>query len=255
MVESEVATAKVVWVDLATSDTSRAGAFYASLLGWEIDEPDPAYGGYTMARTGGKDLAGIGPKQMPEQPAAWSLYVGTLDVAALAEKVTAGGGAVIAPPMEIGDQGWMAVFADPVGAVFGAWQAKAMRGFATHAPGAFAWAELNARGIDAATSFYADIFGWATKLSDMPDAGPYTEFQVDGHSVAGGTEMNPMVPAEMPSHWLVYFGVEDVDATFAKAIALGGREMVSPTDFPGGRFAILGDPEGVAFGLMKMRTP
>ena len=36
---------------------------------------------------------------------------------------------------------------------------------------------------------------------------PYTEFELGGKSVAGGTEMNPMVPAEVPSYWLVYFDV------------------------------------------------
>ncbi len=253
MAEAAMATEKVVWVDLATDDTKMAGAFYTGVLGWNIDEPDPKYGGYTMARTGGKDLAGLGPKQMPGQPTVWSMYVGTPDITALAAKVTAAGGAVIAPPMEIGPQGWMAVFADPAGAVFGAWQAKEMRGFASDAPGTFAWAELNARGFDKVTSFYADVFGWAAKSSDMPQGGQYTEFQVDGHSVAGGMEMPDMVPSEVPSYWLVYFATDDIDAACAKAIELGGHEMLGPTDFPGGRFAVLGDPEGAAFGLMKWR--
>ena len=81
---------------------------------------------------------------------------------------------------------------------------------------------------------------------------PYTEFVLDGESVAGAWEMNPMVPAEVPSYWQVYFGVEDVDAVFRKAIDLGAQEMLAPQDFPGGRFAIMGDPEGASFGLLKM---
>jgi predicted enzyme related to lactoylglutathione lyase len=28
--------------------------------------------------------------------------------------------------------------------------------------------------------------------------------------------------------------------------------MLPPRDFPGGRFAIVGDPQGAAFGLLKM---
>jgi len=63
--------------------------------------------------------------------------------------------------------------------------------------------------------------------------------------------MNHMVPAQVPSYWLVYFAVEDVDASFKKAIAAGAREMLAPMDFPGGRFAILGDPQGASFGLLK----
>jgi uncharacterized protein len=66
--------------------------------------------------------------------------------------------------------------------------------------------------------------------------------------------MNPMVPAQVPSHWLVYFAVDDVDASFKKALAGGAREMTAPRDFPGGRLAIVIDPQGAAFGLLKMTS-
>jgi uncharacterized protein len=65
-------------------------------------------------------------------------------------------------------------------------------------------------------------------------------------------EMSPMVPAEVPSYWMVYFGVEDVDGTYQKALGAGAREMLPPRDFPGGRFAIVGDPQGAVFGLLRM---
>jgi uncharacterized protein len=58
-----------------------------------------------------------------------------------------------------------------------------------------------------------------------------------------------MVPAEVPSYWMVYFGVDDLDASYRTALDAGAREMMGPTDFPGGRFAILGDPQGAVFGL------
>ncbi len=60
-----------------------------------------------------------------------------------------------------------------------------------------------------------------------------------------------MVPAEMPSYWLVYFNVADVDASFRTVLDAGGREMMPPSDFPGGRFAIVSDPQGAAFGLLR----
>ncbi len=252
MVEMAVATAKPAWVDLACSDPAKTGAFYADLLGWKLADPDPAYGGYVMATIDGTDAAGIGPKQMADQPTAWSIYIGTTDLEALSTKVKAADGIVIVYPMAVGDRGRFAVYQDPAGAFFSAWQPHGMSSFQTGTPGAFAWAELSSRDIDTAVPFYTSVFGWTTHASDMPDGTKYTEFQVDGTSIAGGMAMDPMVPAAVPSYWLAYFATQDVDATFARALELGGHEIVAPMEFPGGRFAIVNDPEGAAFGLLRM---
>jgi predicted enzyme related to lactoylglutathione lyase len=168
--------------------------------------------------------------------------------------VKAAGGTVAAPPFDVGDQGRMAVFQDPSGAFISAWQGTRMGGFQTDVSNSYGWAELNARGVEKALPFYAQIFGWTTKTSDMGEGNqPYTEFQLDGQSIAGAWEMNPMVPAQVPSYWQVYFTVDDVDAAARKAIDAGAREMVAPQDFPGGRFAILTDPQGAGFGLLRTR--
>jgi len=256
MAETKTAVAnKPAWVDLATPDAAASRDFYSKVFGWNIKvEPDPQYGGYGMAEVGGKRAAGIGPKMSPEQPTAWTLYIGTDDADDLAKKVQAAGGKVIAPPFDVGDQGRMATFQDPSGAFISAWQPKAMNAaFPTEQPGTFGWGELNARGVDKAVPFYQKVFGWTVKTTDMgPDSPPYNEFQFGGESIAGGQEMNKMAPAQMPSYWLVYFAVDDVDTSFKAATQAGGREMVAPMDFPGGRFAIVSDPQGAAFGLLKM---
>ena len=99
------------WVELTTPDVAASGDFYHRLLGWQVDvSPDPQYGGYAVAKVGENDVAGIGPKQSPEAPTAWGLYIGSRDVDGLAERVAAAGGTVVAPPFDVGDQGRMAVF-------------------------------------------------------------------------------------------------------------------------------------------------
>ena len=239
-----------IWVDLASSDPAASRAFYARLFGWTVEvNPDPQYGGYAVARIDGRDVAGIGPSQAPGAPTAWSLYLGTADADGLADKVRAAGGAVVAPPFSVGDQGRMAVFQDPAGAFISAWEPAAMVGFATGGPGTFRWAELSARGMDRAVAFYAAVFGWDAREWPMPEGSPYIRFHLGESEVAGGMEMSPMVPAEVPSYWMVYFAVDDLDAAYRTALEAGAREMMGPTDFPGGRFAILGDPQGAVFGL------
>jgi predicted enzyme related to lactoylglutathione lyase len=128
-----------------------------------------------------------------------------------------------------------------------------MGAFHAGEPNTFGWAELSARGIDKAIPFYEKVFGWSAKRSDMGEGNPpYTEFQLGGESIAGGMEMMPMVPAEVPSYWMVYFTVDDIDKAHQKATQAGAREMMAPQDFPGGRFSIVSDPQGAVFGLLKM---
>ncbi len=250
---AQIAT-KPVWADLSSSDPAAARTFYARLFGWNIEvSPDPAYGGYAVAKIDGEDVAGIGPTQSPEAPTAWMLYLGTTDAEAVAKKVSSSGGTVVMPPFDVGDQGRMAVFQDPSGAFISVWEPKAMSGFSAHGPGTVGWAELNARGLESALPFYSSVFGWKGETREMGEgAPPYTEFGLGGPSFAGGMEMNPMVPAQVPSYWMIYFLTEDVDRSFRTAIDAGAREMLAPADFPGGRFAIVGDPQGAAFGLLKM---
>jgi predicted enzyme related to lactoylglutathione lyase len=64
--------------------------------------------------------------------------------------------------------------------------------------------------------------------------------------------MSPTVPPEVPSYWQIYFQVDDVDAAHRTAVDLGATEMVPPSDFPGGRFSIVSDPQGASFGLLRM---
>jgi hypothetical protein len=245
-----------VWVDLSTSDPAAARDYYSKLFGWKVVvEPDPAAGGYAMAKIDGKNVAGIGGTQEPNSPSAWMVYIGTHDADGIAKKVEAGGGKVVAPPFAVMNAGRMAVFQDPSGAFFSVWEPKEMQGAdVMYAPNTLAWAELNSRGFDQAAPFYTKLFGWGEKKSPMGEgADEYTEFKLHDESIAGGMEMNPMVPQEVPSYWMAYFGVADVDQAFKKAVELGGHEMLAPLDFPGGRFAIVSDPQGAAFGLMRMQ--
>jgi len=88
-----------VWVDLSTTDAAAARDYYAKLFGWKVDlTKDPDAGGYALATVGNKNFDGIGPTQKPQTPSSWMLYIGTRDADAVAKKVQAEGGKVIAPP-------------------------------------------------------------------------------------------------------------------------------------------------------------
>lgn len=242
------------WVDLSTTDMEAAKKFYGTLFGWEAADLGPDAGGYMFFKNQGKDVAGVGPVQQAGQPSAWMVYFDTDDADAVATKIEEAGGKVVAPAFDVLDAGRMAMFQDPIGTFFSVWQPMRMGGAQiTNEPNSFAWAELNARGVDSAKPFYMQVFGWGDKTSPMGEGRPpYTEWQVQGNTVAGAMEMASMVPPQVPNHWLIYFAVPDVDAATARVGQLGGQTQSPPMDFPGGRFSIVQDPQGAVFGLMKM---
>ncbi len=245
-----------VWVDLASRDLEGSKAFYSKLFGWQpFTIPDPNAGGYTMFLLDGKQVAAVSPAQSPDQPGAWSVYFATDDANTTAKAVRDAGGRVIAEPFDVMDSGRMAVFTDPTGAFFCVWQARQHKGFqASNAPSSYAWTELNTRGFEKAKPFYQKVFGWGAKTSPMGEgAPPYTEWQIKGKSIAGGWEMSKDIPASVPPHWMNYFAVQNVDAAAKKVGELGGKVMMGPQDFPGGRFAIATDPQGAAFGVLFMK--
>jgi predicted enzyme related to lactoylglutathione lyase len=117
--------------------------------------------------------------------------------------------------------------------------------------GRFVWHELMTTDAAAATKFYGGLFGWTVK--EMP--GPMGTYRIfmQGEVQVGGAMA---APPGVPSNWLVYMGVEDVDASAKKITELGGKIMVPPTTVPDMlRFACGMDGQKAAFGIMKPMGP
>jgi predicted enzyme related to lactoylglutathione lyase len=118
--------------------------------------------------------------------------------------------------------------------------------------GAISWSELLTSDVDAATSFYGQLFGWTYADAPMDDK-TYTLVQVNGEEVAGIMHTPPDA-GQMPPAWGVYVTVDDVDAAAQKAVALGGKVYLPPQDIPEvGRFCVIGDPQGASISLITYR--
>ena len=117
------------------------------------------------------------------------------------------------------------------------------------APGFLCWNELGTNDPDKAGQFYSNVFGWARQA--FPGPIEYTLFNNGDRGVGGMYKITPEM-GPIPPHWLVYFAVDDCDAKVQKATELGAQVMKPAEDIPGvGRFAILIDPQGAAFAIIK----
>jgi predicted enzyme related to lactoylglutathione lyase len=249
---SEYPPGTPAWADLGSPDLQASRRFYNGLFGWELQDMGPDAGGYTIASVRGKAVAGVGPLMAEGQPPAWTTYVYIEDADTKAKEIESAGGTTLAPPFDVLTAGRMGVFADPTGAVIAIWQPRDFKGAElVSEAGAICWNELHTRDVARAKQFYREAFGWDGQTSDAQGM-VYTEWKLGGETVGGMMEMGEQFPAEVPPHWLVYFAVDDCDGSVAKAGQIGASVLSPAMDIPVGRFAVLADPQGAAFGIIQL---
>lgn len=117
-------------------------------------------------------------------------------------------------------------------------------------PGAFVWYELMTSDVDAAIAFYGTVVGWKVIDSNHPG---YSILGLGERPLVGMmTLRGEQVAAGARPFWGGYIGVDDVDAATAKAVSLGARLHVGPTDIPHvGRFSVVNDPDGALLTLFR----
>lgn len=243
---TDLAPGTPVWVDLATPDAPASLAFYGELFGWTATEPDEGLGGYQNFLLDGRRVAGMSPMGGP----IWMTHISAASADDAAALVTANGGKVLYEPMDVAELGRLAICEDPQGAPFGVWQPGLHRGAeAVNVAGALTWNEIHTTDVPGACAFYAAVFGWTPETVPM-EGHDYVLFKLGERAIGGAGEVS-----DTP-HWLAWFAVADADASAARATELGGSVHFGPFDVPGvGRTAILDDPHGARFGILRGETP
>ena len=237
------------WVDLTSPDQDASKAFYSALFGWEAEDlPMGEDGGvYSMMKLDGKTVGAISRQNENQtgMPPVWSSYVCVADADSVANRAKDLGATVHAPPFDVVEAGRLAVLQDPQGAFVMLWQPNQNRGVElVNTPGAFCWNELHTPDVEASTHFYGQLFGWALQPFEQ-SAVPYFIIQNSGRANGGITEAQE----GMPTAWLVYFAVEDINDGLAKVGELGGDTIVGPIDIGVAKIGIVSDPQGGVFAL------
>ncbi len=258
------------WIDCNEPDAEAATRFYSELFGWECQDmmPPGSGGSYFMARIRGGDVAAIGSAPGDAGTPTWNTYVWVDSADESASRARDAGGTVVTEPFDVFDAGRMAVLNDPEGARFCVWQAKNNRGArVVNEHGALNFNGLATRDVAAAEAFYGALFGWRLlKLPGMsmwtlPGYGDHLEARTPGLresmaqmgapdgfiDVVAAVDPIGTADSETPPHWSVTFGVDDVQATAARADSLGGQVVAGPVDAPWTRTAVIKDPQGATF--------
>jgi predicted enzyme related to lactoylglutathione lyase len=239
---------KFVWHEQVSSDPKQAQDFYTQLFGWGTEVFKPGEADYTMISSGGQSHGGFSKAMEGAPPPHWLSSVQVENLEDTIEKAKSAGGKLAAGPFEMSEVGRMAIIVDPQGAFISAYQPE---GEGPASEGVFVWDELGTTDADGAQRFYEAVFGWTT--TDMgAEYGGYRVFNRGSGTENGVAGFMTLPDATVPPHWQPYVAVDDPDATTAKAKELGGAALMEPMDVPKvGRLAVLRDPQGATFGIIK----
>jgi uncharacterized protein len=244
------------WPELAAKNADEAKKFYTALFGWTYDDQDMGSDGvYSMILLKGQRIGALYTLRKDEAdhgvPPHWNSYVTVENVDASAKRAKELGGQLMMEPFDVFDAGRMVAVRDPQGASFCLWQP--MKHIGAHIlgePGALVWTELMTSDAKSAETFYTRLFRWNTSKMDSATGGAYTVVKVGENGVGGMMQMTPNM--KMPPQWYPYFAVTDCDATATKAKGMGAQMHVPPTEIPNvGKFAVLGDPQGASFAILR----
>lgn len=241
------------WSELASTQCEQAKVFYQRLFNWQYQDKPLPQGSYAIASLHGEDVGAIYQQQAQQNmPSQWIAYFAVDSVDVTITAVHAAGGQLLLGPHQVGDAGRMAMFTDPDGAKFAVWQANNHPGAGRFdETNSLCWVELVCKNPKTARDFYPQIFGWLPRISSNPDF-DYTEWQLADVSLGGMMQM-PLEWGAMAPYWMLYFAVDDCDATVEVASEMGGTILVPPNDIPEvGRFAVLNDPTGATFAIIRL---
>ncbi len=244
---------KFIFVELVTPDLASAKTFYGGLFGWTFRDVQIGTVRYVEASLDDRPVAGMAYRPIASgerrQP-AWLSFVSVTDVDAVDKAAVRNGARSLSAPHDVAGRGRIAVLADPQGAVFALMSsASGDPPDELPDPGEWIWASLYTSNPDAEAAFYQTLVDY--EVFDTPDPGsePHPILASGGYARAS---VNELPSARSHAHWLNYIRVDDAAATVTKAVALGGKVLLTPRDDRhGGKVAIVADPQGAPFGLLE----
>jgi uncharacterized protein len=227
----------VVRFEVGAADARPLVTFYAELFGWDMQTISE---GYTAVDTrAGQGLTGGVGRSNTGDPWA-TFYVEVDDLQATLARAEALGGKTVVPVIELPGMAF-AMFDDPDGLLVGLMRAGATADAVTRPPSdgdgaAVDWFEVLGADAGRSQAFYRELFGW-----EVPE-GAYGQVTA---GIGGG------IGAGGDARWAtVYASVAGVEATLARAEALGGSREYGPKPVDDhtetGAFR---DPAGNLFGV------
>lgn len=113
-----------------------------------------------------------------------------------------------------------------------------------------AWHDLTVKHAERLKSFYEAVIGWRAEAVEMDGYSDFNMLPPNSTSPAAGICHARGGNADLPPQWLVYFVVDDLDASLSEVSAQGGSMLKGPVSAgKNARYAVIKDPAGAVCAL------
>lgn len=118
--------------------------------------------------------------------------------------------------------------------------------------GTIGWVDLTVENADGIRDFYKQVVGWKDEAVAMGEYNDYMMKTPDSETAVSGICYKQGVNKDLPSQWLIYITVANVDQSAAQVTALGGKLLVQPKSMGSyGRYCVIQDPAGAVSALFE----
>ncbi len=118
--------------------------------------------------------------------------------------------------------------------------------------GIIKWTDLTVENAEAVKDFYCEVIGWTASELSMGAYSDYLIAPATNEDPIAGVCHQKGTNADLPSQWLLYVTVENLDKSLEKCTALAGKIIQSPKkSMNNSRFAVIQDPGGAYMALYE----
>ncbi len=117
--------------------------------------------------------------------------------------------------------------------------------------GKIGWFDLTVEDAPAIRDFYLKVIGWKAEDVNM---GEYSDFNMtmpESGDAAAGICHAKGDNAAMPSQWLIYLTVVDIDQSAEACRKHGGKVIVGPKSMGDAKLCVIEDPNGSVAALYQ----
>ncbi len=117
--------------------------------------------------------------------------------------------------------------------------------------GIISWVDLTVPDADAIKDFYESVIGWDVEPIDMGGHSDYCMNQKNTNLPMAGVCHKKGTNKDLPSQWLIYITVEDLDDSIDRCQKLGGKILTKIKHSADGRYVVIEDPSGAVCALFE----